>query len=109
MDRDMTMTASTDADNDVSSDEFRHAVGHFATGVTVVTSIGPDGEPVGTTAKAGSSLSLHPPPLLSFFDGSSLTREAIRHHGAFVVNVLSPPQQELSSNFARRGLAAVWD
>ena len=38
----MTMTASTDADSDISSDEFRHAVGHFATGVTVVTSIDPD-------------------------------------------------------------------
>jgi flavin reductase (DIM6/NTAB) family NADH-FMN oxidoreductase RutF len=105
----MTMTTSTDADRDVSSDDFRHAVGHFATGVTVVTSIGPDGEPVGTTANAVSSLSLDPPLILVCFDRSSVTLEAIRSHGAFVVNVLSAPQQELSTNFARRGLAAVWD
>ena len=105
----MTMTASTDADNDISSDEFRHAVGHFATGVTVVTSVGPDGEPVGTTANAVSSLSLDPPLILVCFDRTSVTLDAIHQHGAFVVNVLSAPQQELSANFARRGLAAVWD
>jgi flavin reductase (DIM6/NTAB) family NADH-FMN oxidoreductase RutF len=109
MDRDMTMTASTDADSDLSSDEFRHAVGHFATGVTVVTSVGSDGEPVGTTANAVSSLSLDPPLILVCFDQSSLTLEAIHQHGAFVVNVLSAPQQELSANFARRGLSAVWE
>ena len=105
----MTMTASTDADSDISSDEFRHAVGHFATGVTVVTSIDSDGEPVGTTANAVSSLSLDPPLILVCFDRSSLTLDAIHQHGAFVVNVLSAPQQELSANFARRGLSAAWD
>src|SRR6201996_9086205 len=103
----MTMTAPADAG--LSSDEFRHAVGHFATGVTVVTSIGPDGEPVGTTANAVSSLSLDPPLILVCFDRTSATLEAIHQHGAFVVNVLSAPQQELSANFARRGLDAVWD
>ena len=105
----MTMTASTDADRDISSDEFRHAVGHFATGVAVVTSVGPDGEPVGTTANAVSSVSLDPPLILVCFDRSSLTLEAIHSHRAFVVNVLSAPQQELSYNFARRGLAAAWE
>ena len=105
----MTMTASTPADIDITSEEFRRAVGHFATGVTVVTSVGADGEPVGTTANAVSSLSLDPPLILVCFDRNSLTLEAIRSHGAFVVNVLSAPQQELSANFARRGLAAAWD
>ena len=105
----MTMTASTPADIDITSEEFRRAVGHFATGVTVVTSVGPDGEPVGTTANAVSSLSLDPPLILVCFDRNSLTLEAIRSHGAFVVNVLAAPQQELSANFARRGLAAAWD
>src|SRR6201997_235616 len=109
MDRDMTMTASTDADNDIASEEFRHAVGHFATGVTVVTSVGLDGEPVGTTANAVSSLSLDPPLVLVCFDRGSQTLEAVAGHGAFVVNVLAAPQQHLSANFARRGLAAVWD
>src|ERR1700727_1319520 len=105
----MTMTASTDADSDISSDEFRHAVGHFATGVTVVTSIDADGEPVGTTANAVTSLSLDPPLVLVCFDLNSATLAAIRGHHAFAVNVLGQRQHQLSSNFAKRGLAAVWD
>ncbi len=94
---------------DVTATEFRHAMGHFATGVTVVTSVGQDGEPVGTTANAVTSLSLDPPLVLVCFDLDSLTLKAVRGHGAFVVNVLAAPQQHLSANFARRGLAAAWD
>ena len=94
---------------DVTATEFRHAMGHFATGVTVVTSVGQDGEPVGTTANAVTSLSLDPPLVLVCFDLESLTLKAVRGHGAFVVNVLAAPQQHLSANFARRGLAAAWD
>ena len=41
----------------VSAEEFRDAMGHFATGVTVITSVDADGEPVGTTANAVTSLS----------------------------------------------------
>jgi flavin reductase (DIM6/NTAB) family NADH-FMN oxidoreductase RutF len=93
----------------VSGNEFRNAMGLFATGVTVITSIGPGGAPVGTTASAVSSLSLDPPLVLACFDRASLTLEAIRGHGAFVVNVLAEPQRHLSANFARRGLAAAWD
>jgi flavin reductase (DIM6/NTAB) family NADH-FMN oxidoreductase RutF len=93
---------------DIGAAEFRRAMGQFATGVTVVTSIDEDGEPVGTTASAVSSLSLDPPLMLACFDLESLTLRAIRGHGAFVVNVLAAPQQHLSANFARRGLAAAW-
>jgi flavin reductase (DIM6/NTAB) family NADH-FMN oxidoreductase RutF len=89
--------------------EFRRAMGHFATGVTVVTSLGPDGQPVGTTASAVSSLSLDPPLVLVCFDLASSTLRAVRSHGAFMVNMLAAPQQQLSANFARRGLAADWE
>ena len=105
----MTTTDPRVADGDVPAADFRHAIGHFATGVTVVTSVGIDGEPVGTTANAVSSLSLDPPLILVCFDRSSQTLAAVRTHGAFAVNVLSAPQRELSANFARRGLAAAWD
>jgi len=94
---------------EITAAEFRHAIGHFATGVTVVTSVAADGEPVGTTANAVSSLSLDPPLILVCFDRASITLEAVRGHGAFVVNVLAAPQQHLSANFARRGIAAAWD
>jgi len=94
---------------EVSAADFRHAMGHFATGVTVITSLGADGEPVGTTASAVTSLSLDPPLVLACFDLGSQTLRAIRGHGAFAVNVLAAAQRHLSANFARRGLAAAWD
>jgi 3-hydroxy-9,10-secoandrosta-1,3,5(10)-triene-9,17-dione monooxygenase reductase component len=93
----------------VSPAELRDAMGHFATGVTVVTSVGASGEPVGTTANAVTSLSLEPPLVLVCFDLQSATLEAIRGHGAFAVNVLGHRQRHLSANFAKRGLAAAWD
>lgn len=93
----------------ISAAGFRHAMGHFATGVTVITSIGPGGEPVGTTASAVSSLSLDPPLLLACFGRASNTLQAIRAHGGFVVNVLAASQRQLSANFARGGPAAAWD
>jgi flavin reductase (DIM6/NTAB) family NADH-FMN oxidoreductase RutF len=77
--------------------------------VTVVTSVGADGEPAGTTANAVSSLSLDPPLVLVCFDQASLTLRAVRSHRAFAVNVLAGSQRHLSVNFARRGLAAAWD
>lgn len=101
----MTCTDETE----VTPAAFRHAMGQFATGVTVVTSVDADGRPVGTTANAVSSLSLEPPLLLVCFDRSSQTLAAVGTHGAFAVNVLAAPQEELSANFARRGLAADWD
>jgi flavin reductase (DIM6/NTAB) family NADH-FMN oxidoreductase RutF len=94
---------------EVSSAELRDAMGHFATGVTVITTLGEDGEPVGTTANAVTSLSLDPPLVLVCFDLNSATLAAVRGHGAFAVNVLGQRQYQLSANFAKRGLAAVWD
>ena len=102
-------TTTDPARREVGPADFRHAMGQFATGVTIVTSVGPNGEPVGTTANAVTSLSLDPPLVLVCFDRASVTLEAISAHGAFAVNVLAARQQHLSANFARRGLAAAWD
>jgi flavin reductase (DIM6/NTAB) family NADH-FMN oxidoreductase RutF len=104
-----TSCESPDASAGVSPAELREAMGHFATGVTVITSVGPDGQPVGTTANAVTSLSLDPPLILVCFDLKSSTLTAIREHGAFAVNVLGQRQRQLSANFAKRGLAAVWE
>lgn len=87
----------------------RRALGHFATGVTVVTSRTPGGEPVGTTASAVSSLSLMPPLLLVCLERSSQTLAAIRDREALALNVLAEGQEQLSVNFARRGAAASWE
>jgi 3-hydroxy-9,10-secoandrosta-1,3,5(10)-triene-9,17-dione monooxygenase reductase component len=93
----------------VTAEAFRHAMGHFATGVTVVTSVDESGRPVGTTANAVASLSLDPPLVLACFDRDSLTLAAILAHRSFAVNVLAAPQRHLSANFARRGLAVAWE
>jgi flavin reductase (DIM6/NTAB) family NADH-FMN oxidoreductase RutF len=106
----VTVTDNSQLDGgDVSAADFRNAIGHFATGVTVITSVDTDGQPVGTTASAVTSLSLDPPLILVCFDRSSRTLEAVAGHGAFAVNILGERQQHLSANFARRGLAAAWD
>src|SRR3984885_13020396 len=105
----MTCADQTAAGADITAAEFRHAMGHFATGVTVITSVDASGSPVGTTANAVTSLSPDPPLLLGCFDPGTATLQAIRSHGAFVVSVRAAPQRHLSANFARRGLAAAWD
>jgi 3-hydroxy-9,10-secoandrosta-1,3,5(10)-triene-9,17-dione monooxygenase reductase component len=94
---------------ELTAAEFRDAIGHFVTGVTVVTSVGADGAPIGTTASAVTSLSLDPPLVLVCFDEASHTLAAVLAHGAFVINVLAAPQRHLSANFARRGLTAAWE
>ncbi len=94
---------------EITAAQFREAMGQFASGVTVVTSLSPAGEPVGSTATAVSSLSLDPPLVLVCFDKTSLTLAAVRSHGAFAINLLAAPQRQLSVHFARRGPAATWD
>lgn len=93
----------------MTPDQIRHALGHFATGVTVVTSLRAGGLPVGTTVSAVSSLSLEPPLLLVCLSRTSATLQALQAHGAFAINVLSAGQREVSNHFARSGSAAGWD
>jgi flavin reductase (DIM6/NTAB) family NADH-FMN oxidoreductase RutF len=92
----------------ISASEVRHALSHFATGVTVITSLSSEAEPVGTTASAVSSLSLEPPLLLVCLARESATLAALRVNRAFAVNVLAAGQHELSGHFARSGHAAGW-
>jgi 3-hydroxy-9,10-secoandrosta-1,3,5(10)-triene-9,17-dione monooxygenase reductase component len=93
----------------VSALELRHALGHLPTGVTVVTSLGASGEPIGTTVSAVCSLSADPALLLVCLARSSETLDAIRAHREFAVNVLADGQDPLSINFARAGANARWD
>lgn len=94
--------------DDLPDHVVRDALGHFATGVTVVTTSAGDGAPVGTTASAVSSLSLEPPLLLVCLHRTSETLATLRTHGAFAVNVLAVDQTTLSTVFARRGAAVDW-
>ena len=86
----------------VEGTRMRTVLGHFASGVVVITASGPDG-PLGFTCQSFSSLSLEP-PLVSFCPArSSTTWPKIREVGQFCVNVLADGHAELSTAFARSG------
>lgn len=80
---------------------YRTAIGHFPTGVTVVTSTGRNG-PSGLTANAVCSLSLEPLLMLVCLDTGSRTLEAIRHSRRVAVNVLARHQEGLAAAFASK-------
>ncbi len=90
----------------VAPDLLRTAMGHFATGVTIVTALDGD-RPLGSTANAVSSVSLHPPLILVSLRNESETLAALLRTRRFAVNVLSEGQEPLASRFARRG-SEVW-
>jgi flavin reductase (DIM6/NTAB) family NADH-FMN oxidoreductase RutF len=79
---------------------FREAISHFATGVTVITTLH-GGKPVGMTASAVASLSIDPILLLVCINNRLPTHEAIEGSRRFVVNVLGEGDQELALQFAR--------
>lgn len=81
---------------------FREALGHYASGITVISSL-VDGELIGFTCQSFYSVSMNP-PLVSFsVMASSASYPKIRQAGRFVVNILSDEQVEISNQFARRG------
>lgn len=81
---------------------FREALGHYASGITVITSH-LDGEPIGFTCQSFYSVSTSP-PLVSFsVMASSASYPKIRQAGRFVVNILSDEQAGISNQFARKG------
>ena len=83
----------------VTPDEFRDALGRWASGVTIVTSR--SGERVhGMTVSAFSSVSLDPPLVLVCADKSSDTCTLIAESGVFAVNILAHGQDALSQRFA---------
>lgn len=86
---------------------FRDALGCFATGVTVVTAIDPDGVPIGLTANSFTSVSLDPPLLLVCIANSSGSAAILRGADHFAVNVLQIGQQPTSNRFAGKGRIAL--
>ncbi len=81
--------------------EFRRCLGHFATGVTVITTKF-NGEPHGMTANAFSSVSLDPPLILVCVAKTSNTHEPMVKAHRFVVNILSKEQAQLAGLFASK-------
>jgi flavin reductase (DIM6/NTAB) family NADH-FMN oxidoreductase RutF len=85
----------------IDSAEFRRVLGHFVTGVSVVTAVDPrTTEPHGLTVNALASVSLEPPLVLVCVDRVSETHEVIAAAECFAVNVLAEDQEVLSRRFA---------
>jgi len=87
---------------DISQRELRDALGRFATGVTLVTTMPPRG-PLGITANSFASLSLNPPLVLWSPARKSSRFAAFEAASHFAVHVLARDQQAVAEHFARLG------
>lgn len=88
----------------VDKNELRRVMGHFATGVTVITTCDESGNPFGLTANAVSSVSLVPPLILVCVDKKADTYPYFERSKVFVVNILSDVQEAISRRFATSGI-----
>ncbi len=81
---------------------FKQVMGNYPTGVTIVTTIGKKGKPVGLTVNSFASVSLDPLLLLWSIDHRVSSLEAFTEGGKFAVHVLAGEQQELCKTFASK-------
>ena len=87
--------------------ELRNALGRFATGVCLITTVTEDGEPLAITANSFSSVSLEPPLVLWNLQNNSDVYEHFAGPRHFAINVLAKEQQPLSSQYAKKGQHTV--
>lgn len=85
----------------IDSGDFRQVLGHFPTGVTVVTATGAE-RPIGVAIGSFASISLDPPLVGFFLGSSSASWPPIEESGHFCVNVLTSEQQELCGVMASK-------
>jgi 3-hydroxy-9,10-secoandrosta-1,3,5(10)-triene-9,17-dione monooxygenase reductase component len=83
--------------------EFRNALGSFATGVTIITALGKEGQKIGMTANSFNSVSLTPPLILWSISKSANCFDDFLAADAFAVHILTADQQDLSNQFATKG------
>lgn len=86
------------------SERFRHALGAFATGVTIITTVDATGADVGMTANSFNSVSLAPPMVLWSLGRSSTNIAAFLQAKHFAVHVLATDQDQLALRFSKRGI-----
>jgi flavin reductase (DIM6/NTAB) family NADH-FMN oxidoreductase RutF len=84
--------------------EFRAALGLFATGVTIVTARTADGVPVGLTANSFNSVSLSPPLVLWSLRSAALSMPAFARGSHYAIHILAAEQLELARRFATPGI-----
>ena len=86
-----------------SNQEFRAALGMFATGVTIVTAVTAEGQPIGLTASSFNSVSLDPPLVLWSLASAAASLPAFRAGSHYAINILSAEQKSLAERFALKG------
>src|SRR6478736_2169976 len=86
-----------------SSQEFRAALGMFATGVTIVTARATDGQVIGLTANSFNSVSLTPPLVLWSLARAAASLSVFSAGSHYAINILAADQRELAERFALRG------
>ncbi len=82
--------------------EFRGALGMFATGVTIVTTLSAEGAPVGLTANSFNSVSLDPPLVLWSLSRAAASLPAFEAGSHYAINVLAADQKALAERFASK-------
>lgn len=87
-----------------SGEEFRAALGQFATGVTIVTACAPDGRVLGMTANSFNSVSLTPPLVLWSLSRQSSSMPGFLASSHYAINVLAADQRLLAERFSRKGI-----
>jgi flavin reductase (DIM6/NTAB) family NADH-FMN oxidoreductase RutF len=86
-----------------SAQEFRAALGMFATGVTIVTALAADGQVIGLTANSFNSVSLTPPLVLWSLSRAAASMAVFSAGSHYAINVLAADQKALAERFATRG------
>ena len=86
-----------------SAQEFRAALGMFATGVTIVTARSADGQVIGLTANSFNSVSLTPPLVLWSLARAAASMTVFSAGSHYAINVLAADQKALAERFATRG------
>lgn len=92
----------------VEAKKFKHTLGAFPTGVTVVTLRSDDGSHIGITISSFTSLSMDPPQALFCLSKGSRNLSLFQPKRHFIVNVLSDNQEYLADSFAK-GMPTDWD
>lgn len=85
-------------------DKFKKAMSHYASGVTIVTTIDDDGKKWGFTASSFSSLSLEPPMILVCLAQTADCFDAFNQADIFSVNIIGPEYEELAYRFAKKNV-----
>lgn len=89
----------------IDASAYRHVMGHFLTGVTIISAIDPSsGDPVGLAASSFTSVSMDPPLVLFCAGKQSASWAKIQAAGSYCVNILGADDEALCRTFASKSL-----